>query len=117
MHALNPPPTAIRWLVTTVFWLGSIGVIVVLVILGLLVPRLAAVRWTAVAAVITWGVCLLLGEILGPSAGRPALSVACFARPATRPCKRRSPGTPGASCRRPAVEQGITLQSHFRFRG
>ena len=23
------------------------------------------------AAVITWGVCLLLGEILGPSAGRP----------------------------------------------
>ena len=71
VHALNPPPAAIRWLVTSVFWLGSAGVIVVLVILGLLVPRLAAVRWTAVAAVITWGVCLLLGVILGPSAGRP----------------------------------------------
>ncbi len=74
VHALNPPPEAIRWLVTSVFWLGSVGVIVILVILGLLVPRLAAVRWTAVAAVITWGVCLLLGEILGPSAGRPATS-------------------------------------------
>jgi uncharacterized protein (TIRG00374 family) len=71
VHALNPPPAAISWLVTLVFWLGSAGVIVILVILGLLVPRLAAVRWTAVAAVITWGVCLLLGEILGPSAGRP----------------------------------------------
>ena len=71
VHALNPPPAAIRWLVTSVFWLGSAGVIVLLVILGLLVPRLAAVRWTAVAAVITWGVCLLLGVILGPSAGRP----------------------------------------------
>ena len=72
VHALNPPPAAISWLVTSVFWLGSAGVIVLLVILGLLVPRLAAVRWTAVAAVITWGVCLLLGEILGPSAGRSA---------------------------------------------
>jgi len=71
VHALNPPPSAISWLVTSVFWLGSVGVIVLLVILGLLVPRLAAVRWTAVAAVVTWGVCLVLGHILGPSAGRP----------------------------------------------
>ena len=71
-HALNPSPTAIRWLVTSVFWLGSVGVIVLLVILGLLVPRLAAIRWTALAAVVTWAVCLLLSEILGPSAGRPA---------------------------------------------
>jgi len=71
VHALNPPPAAIRWLVTSVFWLGSAGVIALLVILGLLVPGLAAIRWTAVAAVVTWGVCLLLGEILGPSARRP----------------------------------------------
>jgi uncharacterized protein (TIRG00374 family) len=70
-HALNPPPQAISWLVSSVFWLGSVGVIVLLVILGLLVPRLVAVRWTAVAAVVTWGVCLLLGHILGPAAGRP----------------------------------------------
>ncbi len=68
VHVLNPPPEAIRWLVTSVFWLGSVGVIIILVILGLLVPRQAAVRWTAVAAVVTWGICLLLGEILGPSA-------------------------------------------------
>jgi uncharacterized protein (TIRG00374 family) len=70
-HALNPPPEAISWLVSSVFWLGSVGVIVLLAILGLLVPRLAAVRWTAVAAVVTWAICLLLGQILGPSAGRP----------------------------------------------
>jgi glycosyltransferase 2 family protein len=71
VHALNPPPAAISWLVTSVFWLGSVGVIVLLAILGLLVPRLVAVRWTAVAAVVTWGVCLLLGHVLGASAGRP----------------------------------------------
>ena len=37
--AVNPPPAAISWLVTTVFWLGSAGVSVLLVIVGLLVPR------------------------------------------------------------------------------
>jgi len=71
VHALNPPPEGISWLVTSVFWLGSVGVVALLVVLGLLVPRLAAVRWTAVAAVVTWAVCLLLGQILGPAAGRP----------------------------------------------
>ena len=71
VHALTPPPTAIKWLVTSVFWLGSAGVIVLLVIVGLLVPRLAAVRWTALAALLTWGVCELLQVFLGSDAGRP----------------------------------------------
>ena len=71
-HALNPPPAAISWLVTSVFWVGSAGVIALLVILGVLVRRQAALRWTAVAAVAAWGACLLLREFLGPAAGRPA---------------------------------------------
>src|SRR3984957_13122261 len=71
VHALTPPPTAIRWLITSVFWLGSAGVIVLLVIVGLLVPRLAAVRWTALAGLLTWGVCALLQVFLGPAACRP----------------------------------------------
>jgi hypothetical protein len=71
-HTLNPPPAAISWLVTSVFWVGSAGVIALLIIVALLVPRLAAIRWTAVAAVVTWGVCLLVGQVLGPSqAARP----------------------------------------------
>jgi glycosyltransferase 2 family protein len=74
VHALNPPPAAISWLVTSFFWLGSAGVVVLLAILGLLVPRLTAVRRTAVAAVLTWGVCELLAAILGPTAGRPPTS-------------------------------------------
>ena len=56
---------------TAVFWLGSAGVIVCLAIFGLLVPRLAAVRRIALAAAATWAVCALLGEVLGPGAGRP----------------------------------------------
>src|SRR5262249_8669347 len=75
VHALNPPPEGISWLVTSVFWLGSVGVVVLLVVLGLLVPRLAAVRWAAVAAVVAWGVCLLLGQSLVPPAGAPVAAL------------------------------------------
>jgi uncharacterized protein (TIRG00374 family) len=71
VRAVHPPPAAISWLVTTVFWLGSAGVIVLLVVVGLLVPRLTAVRWLAVAGVLTWVVGVLLGVIFGSSAGRP----------------------------------------------
>ena len=71
VRALNPPPAAISWLVTTVFWLGSAGVVVLLALIGPLVPRLTAVRHTAVAATATWVVCILLGALLGPAAGRP----------------------------------------------
>ena len=71
VHFLNPPPAAIRWLVTAAFWLGSAGVIVCLAALGVLVPRLAAVRRIAVAAALTWALCALLGEALGPAGGRP----------------------------------------------
>jgi uncharacterized protein (TIRG00374 family) len=74
VHAVHPPPEAISWLVTAVFWLGSAGVSALLVIVGLMVPRLTAVRWIAVAAVLTWGVCIVLAAVLGPAAGRPPVS-------------------------------------------
>ncbi|HXP57170.1 MAG TPA: hypothetical protein VN847_19545, partial [Streptosporangiaceae bacterium] len=72
VHALNPPPTPIRWLVTSVFWLGSAGVVVLMALAGLLVPRLAAIRSVAIAAVATGLICVLLGLALGPAAGRPS---------------------------------------------
>jgi uncharacterized protein (TIRG00374 family) len=71
VRALHPPPAATSWLVTTVFWLGSVGVVALLALVGPLVPRLTAIRHTAVAAVVTWVVCILLGALLGPAAGRP----------------------------------------------
>jgi uncharacterized protein (TIRG00374 family) len=72
LHFLHPAPMAIGWLVTAAFWLGTAGVILCLAAVGLLVPRLAAVRRIAVAAALTWGVCALLGAALGTAAGRPA---------------------------------------------
>jgi hypothetical protein len=62
VHALNPPPAAIRWLVTGLFWLGSAGVIAFLAVLALLVPRLAAVRRITVAAVLAWEPAFFLAQ-------------------------------------------------------
>jgi hypothetical protein len=41
---ITPAPTGIHWLITALWFVGSIGVIVTLVLIGLLVPRLLAVR-------------------------------------------------------------------------
>jgi glycosyltransferase 2 family protein len=70
---LTPPPDGLRWLVTTLWQLGSVGVIVALALGGLLVPRLAAVRQMAIAGLGTLGVCLALSALLGPSGGRPPI--------------------------------------------
>jgi uncharacterized membrane protein YbhN (UPF0104 family) len=70
VHALHPPPTGIRWLVTAAFWGGSVGVVACMAAVGL--PRLAAVRQIVVATLTTWGLCALLAATLGPAAGRPA---------------------------------------------
>jgi len=98
VHALTPPPTAIKWLITSVFWLGSAGLTVLLVIVGLLVPRLAAVRWTALAGLLTWGVCALLQVFLGPAAGRPpTAALAGVTGPAGSGAFTWLCGAPGAS--------------------
>jgi uncharacterized protein (TIRG00374 family) len=70
---LTPPPTGIRWLVSTLWQLGSFGVIAALALVGLVVPRLAAVRQMAIAAGATLGMCLLLSALLGPAGGRPPI--------------------------------------------
>ncbi len=71
VHVLHPPPAAIQWLVTATFWVGSAGLAGCLAAAALLVPRLVAVRWIAVAAAVTWAACGLLGAALGPAAGLP----------------------------------------------
>jgi glycosyltransferase 2 family protein len=71
---IAPPPSGIRWLITVLWFLGSIGVIVTLVLVGLLVPRLTAVRQMGVAGLAALAICLLLDALLGSSAGRPPIS-------------------------------------------
>src|SRR5580700_9350947 len=39
---ITPPPSGIRWLITAIWFVGSLGVTAALILLGLLVPRLKA---------------------------------------------------------------------------
>ena len=68
---VTPPPSGIRWLITAIWFVGSLGVTAALVLLGLLVPRLQAVRQMAAAGLAAVLVCLLLDALLGPAGGRP----------------------------------------------
>jgi uncharacterized membrane protein YbhN (UPF0104 family) len=71
---ITPPPSGIDWLITALWFVGSIGVIVTLVLVGLLVPRLAAVRQMVAAGLAALAICLLLDALLGSSAGRPPIA-------------------------------------------
>ena len=70
---ITPPPSGIRWLITAIWFVGSLGVTAALILLGLLVPRLKAVRQMAAAGVAAVLVCLLLDALLGPAGGRPPI--------------------------------------------
>ncbi len=70
---IEPAPWGIRWLITTLWYVGSLGVIVGLVLVGLLVPKLVAVRRMALAGLSALGACLLLDVLIGPNGGRPPL--------------------------------------------
>ncbi len=70
---LTPPPTGVRWLITTLWFVGSFGVIALLIVIGLLVPKLAAIRQVALAGVTALAACLLIEVVLGDAAGRPAI--------------------------------------------
>ena len=70
---VTPPPSGIRWLITAIWFVGSLGVTAALILLGLLVPRLKAVRQMAAAGLAAVLVCLLLDVLLGPAGGRPPI--------------------------------------------
>ncbi len=68
---VSPAPSGLKWVITTLWYLGSAGVIVGLVLVGLLVPKLVAIRRMALAGCFTLIVCLLLDALIGPNGGRP----------------------------------------------
>ncbi len=71
VHFLTPPPNGVAWLVTWVWWLGSIGVIVVLAIAGLLTGRREVARDLALSGLGAWGIAALIVLVAGSSGGRP----------------------------------------------
>jgi uncharacterized membrane protein YbhN (UPF0104 family) len=68
---MGSPPNGIRWLVSTIWWATSIGVIVVIAVLGLVSRRWSAIRDIGLSGVGSWVVCVLLVQLLGATGGRP----------------------------------------------
>ncbi|HEY2565092.1 MAG TPA: lysylphosphatidylglycerol synthase transmembrane domain-containing protein, partial [Acidimicrobiales bacterium] len=67
---LHAAPQGISWLVTTVWYAGSLGVIVGLLLLALVMGRAAVARNAALAGGLAWLACGIAGWVLGPDGGR-----------------------------------------------
>ncbi len=69
LHALTPPPDGIKWLVGAVWWLGSVGMIVVLGVLALLSHRRNVARDLLISGLVAWVLSLVLELLTGPNGG------------------------------------------------
>jgi uncharacterized membrane protein YbhN (UPF0104 family) len=65
------PPNGIRWLITVLWWLTSVGVIVVIAALALLSRRWSAIRDIACSGAVAWVSCLIITALAGSTGGRP----------------------------------------------
>jgi uncharacterized membrane protein YbhN (UPF0104 family) len=70
-RALFPAPEGIQWLVSTVWLVGSFGVIAFLVLTAILSRRREVIRDVALCGLVAWGVCLLLHLLWGTHGDRP----------------------------------------------
>ena len=74
---VTPPPGGVKWLVTLVWVLGTLGLVIVVGALALAAKRPAMARDVAVAGFGAWGVSFLLERLVGSAGGgltTPALA-------------------------------------------
>ncbi|MBF6556816.1 MAG: flippase-like domain-containing protein [Acidimicrobiales bacterium] len=69
---LTPPPGGVKWLVTIVWVLGSVGLIVLSATVALLARRPAMARDVALAGGVAWGLSYLIEVLVGPDGARLA---------------------------------------------
>ena len=72
VDAVTPQPAGVQWILSSLWFLGSIGATLVVIALALLARRFRLARDLAVAGAATWAMCGLLGLVLGSDGGRPA---------------------------------------------
>ena len=71
LHFVSPPPDGVRWLVTTIYLLGSFGLIVILAAVAFLSHRWAIVRDLALALGAACALSVLMWLAFGRTGGRP----------------------------------------------
>lgn len=75
---MSSAPNGIRWAVTAVWWIASVGLIVVTAALALASRRWSVARDIGLTGLGAWLISLLLGFLLGSSGGRPPTSLTQF---------------------------------------
>ncbi len=68
---LASPPNGIVWLVSAIWWIASVGVIVVIAALALISRRWSAVRDIGLSGLVAYLLCILSTLLLGGDGGRP----------------------------------------------
>ena len=71
VNAVTPVPNGLSWLVTSVGWIGSLGLVTVAIILAIISKRTAVIRDIVLSGAGAWITCVLLGVCFGPDGGRP----------------------------------------------
>ena len=68
---VTPVPNGLDWLVTTVGWVGSLGLVAVVITLALISRRTAVIRDTVLSGAGAWLTCVVLTAVFGVDGGRP----------------------------------------------
>ncbi len=68
---LGSPPDGVSWLISSIWWMTSLGVIAVIAFMTLMSRRLSAIRDIAVSGATAWLLCVLSALVLGTDGGRP----------------------------------------------
>ncbi len=69
--ALSPPPDGVRWLVSSVWWIASLGLIGVVGVLALISRRRTLIRDCLISGLGAWAICVIAGALFGTDGGRP----------------------------------------------
>ncbi len=68
---MGSPPDGVRWLVSSIWWITSLGVVAVIAVMTLMSRRLSAVRDIAVSGGAAWLLCVISAVVIGTDGGRP----------------------------------------------
>ena len=71
---LGSPPNGVRWLITSIWWITSLGVVAIIALMTLMSRRLSAIRDIAVSGAGAWLLCIISAAVLGTDGGRPPTS-------------------------------------------
>jgi len=68
---LGSPPNGVRWLIASLWWIASLGVVAVIAVMTLMSRRLSAIRDIALSGAAAWVLCVISAAVLGTDGGRP----------------------------------------------